>query len=112
MSDNQPDQTEVSGATVFFWLLWILALALFPFYGFTFFFEASVVKEGNLGSQISPIIGAAVFVAQIIVMVKSFNQKKQNLPLSKPYLTLLGGSIIIGLIWAGGCSIMGPWSLH
>ena len=115
MSNNEDQNKETKGldaATFFFWLLWILGLVLFPFYGFTFLFETGVVKEGNLGSQISPFIGAGVFIAQIVVMVKSFQQKKQNLPLSKSYLTLLGGSIVIGLIWAGGCSIMGPWNLH
>jgi hypothetical protein len=66
------------------------------------------IKSDNIGSNISPIIGAAVFIAQITVMVISFKQMKKKLPLSKPYLTLLGGTIIIGFIWAGGCMIMGP----
>ena len=112
MSGDQSDQNVVSAGTVIFWLLWVAALVLLPLYGFTLAFDVNVMREGNLGSQISPVIGIAVFIAQIIVMVKSFKQKKQDLPLSKPYLTLLGGTIIIALMWVGGCSIMGPWSMH
>lgn len=116
MPDTKPnsdqDQTEKSIGTIFFWILWVLAFVLFPFYLFTLLFEVEAIKEGNFGSQIAPIIGAGVLVAQVAVMIISFKQKKQKLPLSKPYLTLLGGTIIIGFIWAGGCAIMGPINLH
>ena len=112
MSDNQQDQTETSVGKILFWLLWVLALVLFPFYGFTFFFEVGAVKSNNIGSQISPIIGAVVFIAQIAVMVISFKQMNTELPISKPYLTLLGGTIIILFIWFGGCVIMGPMHFH
>jgi uncharacterized membrane protein YhaH (DUF805 family) len=116
MSNNEEERDQATegadGGTVFFWILWVLGLVLLPFYAFTFFFEAGVVKEGNLGSQISPIVGLVVLLSQLAITVISFKQIRQKLPLSKPYLTLLGGSIIIGLVWAGGCSIMGPWSLH
>ncbi|MCF6190678.1 MAG: hypothetical protein L3J51_09370 [Cocleimonas sp.] len=109
MTDNQEDQTETSGGEIFFWILWVLAFVIFPLYGFTFLFEINVMKSDDIGSQIAPIIGAAVFIAQIAVMVISFKQMKKKLPLSKPYLTLLGGTIIIGFIWVGGCVIMGPF---
>ncbi len=119
MSENeqQPNEepAETSTWSVIFWILWMLGLLLFPFYIFTLFFEVNVVKEGNVLSHISPLIGVAVLIAQAVVMIFSFKQMKQmkqKLPLSKPYLTLLGGSIIIGFIWAGGCAMMGPWSLH
>jgi len=112
MTDNQHDQTETSVGEIFFWILWVLAFVLFPFYGFTFLFEIDAIKSDDIGSQIAPIIGAAVFIAQIVVMVISFKQIKKKLPLSKSYLTLLGGTIIVGFIWAGGCAIMGPIYLH
>lgn len=108
MTDNQQEQTETSGGEIFFWILWVLAFVIFPLYGFTFLFEIDAIKSDDIGSQIAPIIGAAVFIAQIAVIVISFKQMKKKLPLSKPYLTLLGGTIIIGFIWAGGCAIMGP----
>ena len=113
MSDNKvqtPIKTD--SGTYFFWLLWILALALLPFYGLTFFFEAGVMKDDNLGSKISPVIGLLVLFAQLAITIISYRQKRSDAPLSRPYLTLLGGTIIIGLVWAGGCSIMGPWNLH
>ena len=112
MTDNQQDQTETSGGEIFFWILWVLAFVIFPFYALTLFFEVAAVRSDDIGSQIAPIIGAAVFIAQIAVMVISFKQIKKKSPLSKPYLTLLGGTIIIGFIWAGGCMIMGPIYLH
>ena len=111
MPNNQQEKTGPNGGKVFFWFLWVLALVLFPFYAFTFLFEADVVKSNDIGSQISPIIGMAVLIAQGLIMVISFKQMKRNSPLSKPYLTLLGGTIIIGFIWAGGCSIMGPFRM-
>ena len=112
MTDNQQKQTETSGGEIFFWILWVLAFVLFPLYGFTLFFEFNVIKAGDIGSYFSPVVGVLVLVAQIAVQVMSFKQMKQKLPLSKSYLTLLGGTIIIIFVWAGGCAIMGPWSLH
>jgi len=112
MPDNHQDQTETSVAEIFFWILWVLAFVLFPLYGFTFLFELEGIKKDGNGNQIAPIIGVAVFIAQIAVMVISSRQMGQEQPLSKPYLTLLGGTIIIGFIWAGGCMIMGPIYLH
>jgi hypothetical protein len=106
------DNTKKSGGEIIFWILWVGAFVIFPFYAFTFLFEVGAAREGDLGSQIAPVIGAAVFIAQVWVMVTSFKQIKRKLPLSKPYLTLLGGTIIIGFIWAGGCVITGPISLH
>ena len=115
MSENeqQPNEepAETSTWSVIFWILWMLGLLLFPIYGFTLFFEFGVVKEGNTLSYFSPVVGVVVLIAQTVVMFFSFMQMKLKLPLSGPYLTLLGGSIIIGFIWAGGCAMMGPYSL-
>ena len=111
MTNNERSQEKQSAGSIIFWILWVLAFVIFPFYAFTFAFEVDAIKEGNFESQLSPFIGAAVFIAQIIIMVISFKQKKRGLPLSKPYLTLLGGTILIGFIWAGGCAIMGPFRL-
>ena len=108
MTDNQEDKAETSGGEIFFWILWVLAFVIFPFYWVTFLFEMDGIKSDDIGSQISPIIGAAVFIAQIAVMVISFKQMKKKLPLSRAYLTLLGGTIIVGFIWVGGCAVMGP----
>lgn len=113
MSNNEDQATAgADGGRIFFWMLWVLGLVLLPFYAFTFAFEVDAVKEGNLGSQISPVVGLVVLLSQLAIAVISFKQMKQKLPLSKPYLTLFGGSIIIGLVWASGCSIMGPWNMH
>ena len=122
-SDDQktqeiPDDAQTHKRTdidnFFFWLLWVLVLILLPFYGFTFLFEVDTIKASNIASKISPIIGFAVFFAQLATSIISFKQRRSKTPLpsSKPYLTLLGSTIIIGLIWVGGCSMMGPLNLH
>jgi len=94
-----------------FWLLWGILLILIPLYIFTFLFEIDAVKAVKIGSIISPVIGALVLIAQIIVVVRSFKQARQDISISEPYLTLIGGSILIAFIWAGGCAIMGPYRI-
>jgi len=109
--NNQSKQELNKFGHVIFWLLWTLSFVIFPFYLFTFLFEIDKVKPGITSSYFSPVIGALVLILQITIVVISFQQMKQGITLSKPYLTLLGGTILVGFIWAGGCSIMGPWHL-
>ena len=94
-----------------FWVLWGVLLIFIPVYIFTFLFEIDAVKAEEIGSIISPVIGALVLIAQIIVVVRSFKQARQDISISEAYLTLLGGSIVIAFIWAGGCAIMGPYRI-
>lgn len=94
---------------IIFWIVWVLLLVLIPVYLFTFSIEISAVKPGKMGSMFSPVVGGLVLIVQAIIFINSYQQARQNLPLSKLYLTLLGGSILIGFIWAGGCAIMGPY---
>jgi hypothetical protein len=84
-------------------------LILFPLYLFTLSLEIGAVRLETIGSVISPVIGGLVLIAQLIIQLKSFKQARQAMPLSEPFLTLIGGSILIGFIWAGGCAIMGPY---
>ena len=92
-----------------FWIVWTILLLTVPFYIFTMWFEGAVVKHGQILTYLSPAVGFLVFIAQIAVFVMSYKQMKQDLPLSKPFLTLLGGSILLAFIWAGGCIIMGDY---
>ncbi len=106
MTRNKPEYMRF-----IFWFFWVLLMVLIPFYLFTFLIEMDAVKAEKIGSIISPIIGGLVIIAQIFVFVKSFKQAKQKLPLSTSFLTLLGGSILIAFIWAGGCAMMGPFRI-
>ncbi len=110
-SYENSNETNSKFSRVIFWLLWGVLLLIVPVYGFTLLVEVSAVNSGNILSYISPIIGLLVLIAQITVFVLSYKQMKQGLPLSKPYLTFIGGSIVIGFVWAGGCAMMGPWRL-
>lgn len=96
---------------IVFWIVWVFLLTLIPLYIFTFLFEIAAVKAVNIGSILSPVIGALVVMAQMIVFVKSFKQARRDIPISASYLTLIGGSILIVFIWAGGCAIMGPYRM-
>jgi uncharacterized membrane protein YhaH (DUF805 family) len=98
----------ISFSQIIFWILWSILLLVIPIYGFTFLFELEAVRSGNALSYLSPVIGVAVFLAQLLVIVRSFQQGKKVILISKAYLTLLGGTVIIGLIWAGDCASMGP----
>ena len=96
---------------IIFWIVWVFLLTLIPLYLFTFLIEIDAVNAIKIGSILSPVIGALVLIAQIIVFVRSFKQVRQDLPISMSYLTLIGGSILIVFIWAGGCAIMGPYRI-
>jgi hypothetical protein len=102
---------KTSALVIFFWLFWGILLLLIPIYGFTLVFELDKVKAGHTLSFLSPVVGLLVFFAQIFIFILSFKQMKNTHAVSRAYLILLGGTIIVGLIWAGGCSIMGPWRL-
>ena len=104
---NQAEQQPSKFPQILFWLLWIALLIIIPFYGFTLLFELSAVHANDTLSYLSPVIGVSVFIAQVTVIIRSFLQARGGILLSKAYLTLLGGSLIIGLIWAGGCATMG-----
>lgn len=99
---------SITFSQIIFWLLWGILLLIIPIYGFTFLFELEAARSNNALSYLSPIIGVVVFFAQLLVLVRSFQQGKKAMPLSKAYLTLLGGTVIVALIWAGGCASMGP----
>jgi len=105
--ENKPEHMRIV-----FWIFWVLLMVVMPFYLFTFLFAIGAVEAEKIGSIIPPVIGGLVIIAQIFVFVKSLKQAKQKLPLSTPFLTLLGGTILVALIWAGGCVIMGPCSLY
>lgn len=94
--------------TSIFWLLWGISLPLILFYSFTTLIEVGSVRSGNILSYLSPIIGVVVVFAQLAVAIYSYKQANQVLLPSKPYLTLVGGTIIVGLLWIGGCASMGP----
>ncbi len=104
-------EDKTSFSQVAFWLLWAILLLIIPLYGFTLLFELGAVKQGLTFSYLSPVVGLFVFVAQIFLFIKSYRQMKQREPLSRAFLTLLGGTILVALIWAGGCTMMGPFRL-
>ncbi len=98
---------SITFAKVIFWLLWIAALLIIPLYGFFLVVELSTIKATHSLSYLSPVIGVAALIAQIVISTRSFQQAKQVNLLSKAYLTLLGGTLIVALISAGGCASMG-----
>jgi hypothetical protein len=104
-------ESKIHFLRIIFWILWVLLLVLIPLYLFTFSFEISAVKLEKIGSILSPIIGGLVLIAQFLVIIRSFKQARGNLPISEAFLTLLGGSILIGFFWQGGCAIMGPYRI-
>lgn len=99
-------------ALFFFWLVWGLLLLVIPFYGFTFLVELDVVKPERFKTIMSPVIGGVVLITQIAILVYAFKMFKRREALSKMFLLLLGGSVVLGFVWAGGCAIMGPISFH
>ncbi len=107
MMENKPEHMRI-----IFWILWALLMVTLPFYLFTFLFSIGAVEAENIRSIIPPVIGGLVIIAQIFVFVKSLKQAKQKLPLSTPFLTLLVGTILVALVWAGGCVIMGSCSFY
>lgn len=109
--NNQAKQEVNELGHALFWLLWTVALLIIPIYFFTFAFEVEAVKNNNTFSYFSPIIGFIVLILQITLSVISYKQMKQKISLSRPFLTLLGGTILIGFVWFGGCSMMGPLHL-
>lgn len=108
----EADNNQYSNlASVIFWLVWIAALLLLPFYAFTFLFEVGSVTPSKQSSMFSPVIGGIVFIVQIAILVFAVKAYQQRQPLSKLYLILLGASVLNMFVWAGGCALMGPLKL-
>lgn len=107
--ENIPKQkSKPKIGRIIFWILWAYILLIIPFYISTLVVEFSVAEPKDMLTLLSPVVGFLVIIAQITLFTVSYKQMKKKLPLSKAYLTLLGGTIIIASIWLGGCAMMGP----
>ena len=97
---NQPNnKTKVENnknTTVFFSFWYFFLCAPLLLYGFFFIGGLNPPNE-------FVIIGLLGLIPQIFILIKSYKQAHSSIPLSKAYLTLIGGSLLLLFIWSGGC---------
>ena len=75
---NNKSDKPITFLPILFWLLWIISLLIIPIYGFTLLFKLSAVKSDNPLSYLSPVIGVIVFIAQSLILARSFQQARQT----------------------------------